>query len=104
MPKAGLDKFLPVDGAFYLYADVSRFTADSFDFAKRMLEEAGVAATPGIDFDPVHGREFVRFCYAGSAADMREAVERIGALAAQALEKRKPTLRHRTCSAARAPR
>ena len=53
LPKAGLDKFLPVDGAFYLYADVSRFTDDSFDFAKRMLEEAGVAATPGIDFDPV---------------------------------------------------
>ena len=78
LPKAGLDKFLPVDGAFYLYADVSRFTSDSLDFAKRMLEEAGVAATPGIDFDPVHGREFVRFCYAGSAADMREAVERIG--------------------------
>ena len=78
LPRAGLDKFLPVDGAFYLYADVSRFTGDSFDFAKRMLEEAGVAATPGIDFDPVDGKHFVRFCYAGSAADMREAVERIG--------------------------
>ena len=78
LPKAGLEKFLPVDGAFYLYADVSRFTADSFDFAKRLLEEAGVAATPGLDFDPVHGKEFLRFCYAGSAADMREAVERIG--------------------------
>jgi aspartate/methionine/tyrosine aminotransferase len=78
LPKAGLDRFLPVDGAFYLYADVSRFTADSFDFAKRMLEEAGVAATPGIDFDPLRGRDFLRFCYAGSTADMREAVERIG--------------------------
>ena len=78
LPKAGLDRFLPVDGAFYLYADVSRFTDNSFDFAKRMLEEAGVAATPGIDFDPVHGKEFIRFSYAGSAADMREAVERIG--------------------------
>jgi aspartate/methionine/tyrosine aminotransferase len=79
LPKAGLDKFLPVDGAFYLYADVSRFSTDSLDFAKRMLEEAGVAATPGVDFDPVHGRSFIRFCYAGSAAEMREAVERIGA-------------------------
>ena len=78
LPGAGLDKFLPVDGAFYLYADVSRFTDNSFDFARRMLEQAGVAATPGIDFDPVHGKEFVRFSYAGSAADMREAVERIG--------------------------
>jgi aspartate/methionine/tyrosine aminotransferase len=78
LPKAGLTRFLPVDGAFYLYADVSHFTDDSFDFAKRMLEEAGVAATPGIDFDPSDGKHFVRFCYAGSAADMREAVTRIG--------------------------
>jgi len=78
LPQAGLSRFLPVDGAFYLYADVSHFTDDSFDFAKRMLEEAGVAATPGIDFDPVDGRHFVRFCYAGSAADMREAMTRIG--------------------------
>jgi aspartate/methionine/tyrosine aminotransferase len=78
LPKAGLDKFLPVDGAFYLYADVSRFSDDSFDFAKRMLNEADVAATPGIDFDPVNGRHFLRFCYAGSATEMREAVERIG--------------------------
>jgi aspartate/methionine/tyrosine aminotransferase len=78
LPKIGLDKFLPVDGAFYLYADVSRFTGDSIDFARRMLEQAGVAATPGLDFDPLHGKEFLRFCYAGSADDMREAVARIG--------------------------
>ena len=78
LPKAGLDKFLPVDGAFYLYANISRFSDDSLDFAKRMLNEAGVAATPGIDFDPVDGRHFLRFCYAGSAGEMREAVERIG--------------------------
>ncbi|HEY6380712.1 MAG TPA: aminotransferase class I/II-fold pyridoxal phosphate-dependent enzyme [Pseudolabrys sp.] len=78
LPKAGLDKFLPVDGAFYLYADISRFSDDSLDFAKRMLNEAGVAATPGIDFDPVNGKHFLRFCYAGSADEMREAVARIG--------------------------
>jgi len=78
LPRAGLDKFLPVDGAFYLYADVSRFTNDSLDFAKRMLQEAGVAATPGVDFDPTDGAHHLRFCYAGSAADMHEAVERIG--------------------------
>jgi len=78
LPKAGLDKFLPVDGAFYLYADISRFSDDSLDFAKRMLNEAGVAATPGIDFDPANGKHFLRFCYAGSADEMREAVARIG--------------------------
>jgi len=79
LPQAGLDKFLPVDGAFYLYADISRFSGDSLDFAKRMLGEAGVAATPGIDFDPVNGHNFLRFCYAGSAAEMHEAVDKIGA-------------------------
>jgi aspartate/methionine/tyrosine aminotransferase len=78
LPKIGLDKFLPVDGAFYLYADISRFSDDSLDFAKRMLNEAHVAATPGIDFDPVNGHNFLRFCYAGSPTEMHEAVERIG--------------------------
>jgi aspartate/methionine/tyrosine aminotransferase len=77
LPQAGLTTFLPADGAFYLYADVSAFTSDSFEFAKTMLEQAQVAATPGVDFDPFHGRNFVRFSYARSAEDMRVAVERI---------------------------
>jgi len=77
LPRAGLDKFLPVDGAFYLYADISRYSDDSFDFASRMLQDAHVAATPGVDFDPVDGRHFIRFSYAGSAAEMRDAVTRI---------------------------
>ncbi|AWL96342.1 aminotransferase class I/II-fold pyridoxal phosphate-dependent enzyme [Bradyrhizobium ottawaense] len=77
LPKAGLSKFLPVDGAFYLYADVSGFTSDSFEFAKQMLEQARVAATPGLDFDPVHGRSFIRLSYARSPGEMREAVDRI---------------------------
>jgi aspartate/methionine/tyrosine aminotransferase len=79
LPRVGFDQFLPVDGAFYLYADVSRFCRDSLDFARRMLEEAGVAVTPGADFDPAHGRHFIRFCYAGATADVAEAVERLGA-------------------------
>jgi aspartate/methionine/tyrosine aminotransferase len=78
LPRVGLDRFLPADGAFYLYADISRFSTDSFALATRMLEEAGVAATPGVDFDPQRGRNFLRLSYAGGAADMREAVERIG--------------------------
>src|SRR6201991_3639177 len=77
LPGAGLSDFLPADGAFYLYADVSKFTSDSFAFAGEMLEKAGVAATPGIDFDPVHGRAFMRFSYAGSTDEMHEAVARI---------------------------
>ena len=78
LPRAGLNSFLPADGAFYLYADVSRFSTNSFEFATRMLEEAGVAATPGVDFDPLRGQNFLRLCYAGVEQDMYEAVERIG--------------------------
>ena len=77
LPLAGLTDFLPADGAFYLYADVSKFTSDSFDFTKRMLADTHVAATSGIDFDPVRGHQFVRFSYAQSADDMHEAVKRI---------------------------
>ena len=78
LPRAGLDEFLPVDGAFYLYANIARFSDDSLDFAKRMLNEAWVAATPGLDFDPVDGKHYLRFCYAGSGDEMHEAVKRIG--------------------------
>ena len=78
LPKAGLDNFLPVDGAFYLYANIAKFSDDSLDFAKRMLNEAHVAATPGLDFDPIDGRHYLRFCYSRSRADMHEAVRRIG--------------------------
>jgi aspartate/methionine/tyrosine aminotransferase len=77
LPKAGLDNILPVDGAFYLYADISRFGEDSLDFASRLLEDTHVAVTPGVDFDPRQGRRFIRVCYAGSSADMHEAVARI---------------------------
>ncbi|MET0866615.1 MAG: aminotransferase class I/II-fold pyridoxal phosphate-dependent enzyme [Pseudorhodoplanes sp.] len=78
LPKVGLDTFLPVDGAFYLYANVGRFSDDSHEFARQMLEQTHVAATPGVDFDPIDGRHYLRFCYAGSPADMSEAVARIG--------------------------
>src|SRR5262249_3184292 len=77
LPKAGFDKFLPVDGAFYLYADVSRFSDDSFEFATQMLMQTHVAATPGVDFDPPKVRHFVRFGAAGAAAEIHEAVERL---------------------------
>ena len=75
--KVGLTEFLPVDGAFYLYADVSKFNPDSFEFAKEMLQQAHVAATPGMDFDPFHGKSFVRFSYSRSTQEITEAVARI---------------------------
>jgi aspartate/methionine/tyrosine aminotransferase len=78
LPMAGLDRMLPVDGAFYLYADVSRFSDDSLEFAKRMLAETHVAVTPGLDFDPIQGRHFIRLSYAGSRAEIQEAIARIG--------------------------
>jgi aspartate/methionine/tyrosine aminotransferase len=77
LPKAGLDLIVPADGAFYLYVDVSRFTLDSPAFTRAMLEEIGVAATPGVDFDEARGSRFIRFSYAGATADMVEAVQRL---------------------------
>jgi aspartate/methionine/tyrosine aminotransferase len=79
LPRAGLDSILPADGAFYLYADISRYTGDSAAFAKAMLADTGVAATPGVDFDPDRGGSYLRLCYAGAEKDMREAARRIGA-------------------------
>ncbi|HEX6978523.1 MAG TPA: pyridoxal phosphate-dependent aminotransferase [Alphaproteobacteria bacterium] len=79
LPKAGFDRFAPADGAFYLYADVAHLTNDSEAFCRRMLAEAGVAATPGIDFDPARGRAYVRFSYAGTTDDMIEATRRLRA-------------------------
>jgi aspartate/methionine/tyrosine aminotransferase len=78
LPRAGLTTILPADGAFYLYADISRYTGDSAAFAKDMLRGIGIAATPGIDFDPDRGGCYLRFCYAGPEEDMREAARRIG--------------------------
>ncbi len=77
LPKAGFREFAPPDGAFYLYADVAHLTNDSAEFCRRMLDEAGVAATPGLDFDPARGNRFVRFSFAGSPDDMREAAKRL---------------------------
>jgi aspartate/methionine/tyrosine aminotransferase len=77
LPLMGLDHFAPPDGAFYIYADVSRFTDDSLDLCRRLLLEAGVAATPGVDFDPGGGRRQMRLSYAGATNDVAEGVERL---------------------------
>lgn len=77
LPGAGLPDFYPVDGAFYVYADVSRHTNDSLEFCKRMLHEAGIAATPGVDFDRVHGQSWVRFSFAAAEADIAEGIVRL---------------------------
>ena len=79
LPAAGFDRLTPPDGAFYLFADVSRLTNDSHAFCSRMLAEAGVAATPGADFDTARGHRHLRFSFAGSTADMEEAVRRLAA-------------------------
>jgi aspartate/methionine/tyrosine aminotransferase len=79
LPRAGFSKLAPADGAFYFYADVSEITDDSGAFARRILHEAGVAVTPGIDFDPERGHRFIRFSYSGTTNDMAEAAKRLRA-------------------------
>lgn len=79
LPKAGFTDIVPADGAFYLYANVAHLTDDALTFCGKMLREAGVAATPGVDFDSARGRHYVRFSYAGCTADMQEAARRLRA-------------------------
>lgn len=79
LPKAGFDKLSHADGAFYVYADVTEMTNDSADFCQRILHEAGVAITPGLDFDPSRGNRFVRFSFAGATDDMARAMQRLKA-------------------------
>ncbi|HYZ40215.1 MAG TPA: aminotransferase class I/II-fold pyridoxal phosphate-dependent enzyme, partial [Stellaceae bacterium] len=74
---AGLTRFAPADGAFYLYVDISSLTRDSEGFCRRLLAETGVAVTPGRDFDPIHGGGWVRFSFAGSTEDVAEAGRRL---------------------------
>ena len=76
-PQAGFDAFAPPDGAFYIYADVSGHTDNALAFSKEMLAKAGVAATPGIDFDPSRGRQWMRFSYARATTDIAEGLARL---------------------------
>jgi len=77
LPRLGLEKIAPPDGAFYIYADVSRYTDDSLGFCLKLLEETGVATAPGVDFDPVEGGRFMRFSFALSTPEIEEALARL---------------------------
>jgi aspartate/methionine/tyrosine aminotransferase len=65
------------EGAFYVYAGIERFAADSGKFALDLLEQAGVAITPGKDFGSNQAERYVRFAYTRSMSDLREGVHRL---------------------------
>ena len=79
LPDAGFDRIAPPDGAFYVYADISHLTNDSLGFCKQILDQAGVAVTPGMDFDKQRGNGTLRFSYARSTDDIREGLKRLKA-------------------------
>jgi aspartate/methionine/tyrosine aminotransferase len=83
LPKAGFARIAPPEGAFYVYADVSELTPDSRAFAAKILDRAGVAVTPGLDFDPQRGARTLRFSYARSTADIAEGLRRLERFMAQ---------------------
>jgi aspartate/methionine/tyrosine aminotransferase len=78
LPEIGLDRIAPPDGAFYVYADVSKWTTDSLRWCATALEQTGVAVAPGVDFDPADGGKFVRFCFAGDGGDIDRALDLLG--------------------------
>ena len=77
LPRMGLERIAPPDGAFYIWADVGRLTDDSLAFCKQLLTDTGVATAPGIDFDPVEGRRFIRMSFAVSTPEIEEAIRRL---------------------------
>jgi aspartate/methionine/tyrosine aminotransferase len=77
LPRLGIDRLAPADGAFYVYADLGHLTEDSMAFCHRLLDQTGVATAPGIDFDTEVGNRFVRFSFAGGPDDSREALDRM---------------------------
>ena len=77
LPTLGLGRIAPPDGAFYVYADIGHMTDDSLAFCMRLLIETGVATAPGVDFDPVEGRRFMRFSFAVSTDRVEDALTRI---------------------------
>ena len=79
LPQAGIAKIAPPDGAFYIYADISEFGVDSRTFAAEVLAEAGVALTPGLDFDPLRGGQTIRMSYAQSTNEIVEGLRRLKA-------------------------
>ncbi|MFA5581988.1 MAG: aminotransferase class I/II-fold pyridoxal phosphate-dependent enzyme [Paracoccaceae bacterium] len=79
LPRAGFGNFAPPDGAFYVYCDVSDLTDNSRALAAELLEHAGVAVTPGLDFDPLRGHTSLRFSYARARADIVEGLRRLEA-------------------------
>ena len=79
---AGFTNFAPPDGAFYVYADIGDISTDSLNFCRTVLDEAGVAITPGLDFDPIRGHQTVRFSYARSTYDITEGLARLKRLMA----------------------
>lgn len=82
LPAMGFDRIAPPDGAFYIYADVSALTDDSRALAAEILDRAGVAVTPGLDFDPIRGAGTLRLSYAQSTAEITEGLDRLAAFMA----------------------
>lgn len=83
LPRIGFDRIAPPEGAFYIYADVSHLTEDSLSFCAEVLEKAGVAITPGLDFDPHRGARSLRFSYARATAEIAEGLDRLETFMAQ---------------------
>ena len=77
LPALGLADIAPPDGAFYIYANVGHLTNDSLAFCKTLLQDTGVATAPGVDFDPVDGRHFIRLSFAVSTPQVEEALRRL---------------------------
>jgi aspartate/methionine/tyrosine aminotransferase len=77
LPRLGINKLAPADGAFYIYADVGHLTSDSMTYCRTLLAETGIAVAPGRDFDTEQGHRFIRLSFAGATEEVAESLRRL---------------------------
>jgi len=79
LPDIGVGSYAPPDGAFYAWCDIGHLTEDSVQWCTDVLAQTGVALTPGVDFDTVRGHRMMRLSFAGTTAEVSEAIDRLAA-------------------------
>ncbi len=72
--RMGITGLSTPDGAFYIYAEIGHLTQDSLAFCRQLLADTGIASAPGIDFDPIHGHQTIRFSFAVTTAEVKRAI------------------------------
>ena len=80
LPKIGFQPVIKPEGSFYLYADITKISKDSEKLCKNLLKKYGLVLTPGIDFDSIEGKKYVRFCYSYPKKDIIKGIKKLNSI------------------------